>query len=198
MAYIRFRKTGRVHFCDFPREDNDEERLILHREKKLLRYLQRIPYNPGHLWSLHTAIQLIMRRCATGNAGTPQAWRTCIEVLKKVIDPPGISTLASIRKVAGGGFDASSFSRCSQVERVDTNSARLADCGSSRKAFGKTYKNEDAWPLWTTGYCQPLQWNSSREVKIEKSRFIASIRSAVPKKKPGKTEAVSENIGRLP
>ena len=45
-------------FCDFPKENNDEQRLIIHRGALCFVIMNAFPYNPGHLMVVpyrHTA-----------------------------------------------------------------------------------------------------------------------------------------------
>jgi len=49
MSYIGTPKHEGCIFCDFPAENRDGERYILHRGKKCFIILNLYPYNPGHL-----------------------------------------------------------------------------------------------------------------------------------------------------
>lgn len=107
MAYIEMPKDNEgCIFCDFPKEDRDKERLILHRGKTAFVIFNAYPYNPGHLMvapyrhtadyeSLSDEEMLEMHRLSA----------KCIAVLKKVMNPQGYNLGINLGKVAGAGFD---------------------------------------------------------------------------------------------
>ncbi len=107
MAYIAASKNQEgCIFCDFPKENRDEERLILHRGKTCFIILNAFPYNPGHLMVSpyrHTAeyehltdMEMLELHRLGGR---------CVSVLKKVMSPQGFNLGINLGKVAGAGFD---------------------------------------------------------------------------------------------
>ena len=49
IPYIRLQKPAGCIFCDKPKENKDEENLILYRGKQNFVIMNAYPYNPGHL-----------------------------------------------------------------------------------------------------------------------------------------------------
>ena len=107
MAYISASKyqEGCI-FCDFPKEDRDEERLILHRGKTCFIILNAFPYNPGHLMVSpyrhtaeyeHLTDEEMLELHRLGGR--------CVSVLKRVMSPQGFNLGINLGKVAGAGFD---------------------------------------------------------------------------------------------
>ncbi|MEA4880142.1 MAG: HIT domain-containing protein [Synergistaceae bacterium] len=107
MAYISASKNQEgCIFCDFPKEDRDEERLILHRGKTCFIILNAFPYNPGHLMVApyrHTAEYEHLND--TEMLELHRLGGRCVSVLKKVMGPQGFNLGVNLGKVAGAGFD---------------------------------------------------------------------------------------------
>ena len=49
IEYIKMEKQEGCIFCNLPRENEDEENLILHRGKHAFVIMNNYPYNPGHV-----------------------------------------------------------------------------------------------------------------------------------------------------
>lgn len=107
MAYISASKNQEgCIFCDFPKENRDEERLILHRGKTCFIILNAFPYNPGHLMVSpyrHTAEYEHLTD--TEMLELHRLGGRCVSVLKKVMSPQGFNLGINLGKVAGAGFD---------------------------------------------------------------------------------------------
>ena len=151
MAYIQVsKKQEGCIFCDFPREDNDEERLILHRGKKCFVIFNAFPYNPGHLMVApyrHTADYETL--CDEEMLELHRLGGTCIEVLKKVMTPQGFNLGINLGKVAGAGFDGHLHLHVVPRWNGDTNFMPVfAEVRVVAEGLRETYKRmKDAWPL---------------------------------------------------
>lgn len=106
IEYIRSPKHEGCIFCDFPRENRDRERLILHRGRYSFVIMNNYPYNPGHVmiapyrhvgrWEDLTDEELleIMRLS-----------QLMIKVIKKVMNPDGFNMGVNLGRVAGAGIE---------------------------------------------------------------------------------------------
>ncbi len=106
MDYIKAPKHEGCIFCDFPKENLDRERHILHRGKACFVILNLYPYNPGHLMVVpfrHTNLyesltdeeHLDMSRTAAH----------AISALRRTMEPDGFNTGINLGKCAGAGVD---------------------------------------------------------------------------------------------
>lgn len=107
MTYISAPKDHeRCIFCDFPKEDRDRERLIVHRGRTCFVICNAYPYTPGHLMVApyrHTA-----EYEALSDEELLELHRLggrCITVLREVMHPHGFNLGINLGKVAGAGFD---------------------------------------------------------------------------------------------
>ncbi|WP_297490738.1 HIT domain-containing protein [Thermococcus sp.] len=106
IEYIRSPKHDGCIFCDFPKENRDRERLILHRGKHSFVIMNNYPYNPGHVmiapyrhvgkWEDLTDEELleIMRLS-----------QLMIKAIKRVMNPDGFNMGVNLGRVAGAGID---------------------------------------------------------------------------------------------
>lgn len=107
MAYISSaEKSPECIFCAFPKKNEDEALLILHRGKSCFVILNAFPYNPGHLMvvpyrhvadyeSLSDPELLEMHRLAGD----------CIAALKRTMAPHGFNMGINLGRIAGAGVD---------------------------------------------------------------------------------------------
>ncbi|MFA0887916.1 MAG: HIT domain-containing protein [Synergistales bacterium] len=107
MAYISSaEKTPGCIFCEFPKRNEDEALLILHRGKTCFVILNAFPYNLGHLMvvpyrhvadyeGLQDAELLEMNRLAGD----------CIAALKATMVPHGFNMGINLGRIAGAGVD---------------------------------------------------------------------------------------------
>lgn len=99
------KQTGCI-FCEFPREMNDEKRLILHRSNHCFVILNAFPYNSGHL------MVAPYRHVANYDELTSEEFMDlhdlasrCIRMMRKTFEPQGFNLGINMGKVAGAGFD---------------------------------------------------------------------------------------------
>ena len=100
------KKGGGCIFCDYPKEDKDEENLIIHRGKLCFVIMNRYPYSAGHLMvipyrHLHNFAELT----ADELTELMQLAQKAVETLTEVMHPDGFNLGMNIGKVAGAGID---------------------------------------------------------------------------------------------
>lgn len=149
MAYIAVSKDqGGCIFCDFPKEDNDEARMILFRGETCFVIFNAFPYNPGHLmvapyrhtaeYELLTDEELLEMHRLAGK---------CIVVLRKTMNPQGFNLGVNLGKVAGAGFDGHLHLHIVPRWNGDTNFMPVfADVRVVAEELAETYrKMKEAW-----------------------------------------------------
>lgn len=106
MAYIAAPKHRGCIFCDFPAEDRDGERYILHRGESCFVILNLYPYNPGHLMVVpyrHTNVyeSLTDLEAMEMHRLTARA----VAVLKREMGPDGFNIGINLGHPAGAGVE---------------------------------------------------------------------------------------------
>ncbi len=106
IEYVRMEKMEECIFCKFPKEDRDEENLILHRGKYAFIIMNNYPYNPGHLMVApyrHVANfedlkgdEVLELYALTSLA---------IKAIKNAMKPQGFNIGINIGRVAGAGIE---------------------------------------------------------------------------------------------
>jgi len=106
IEYIRSPKHDGCIFCDFPRENRDRERLILHRGKHAFVIMNNYPYNPGHVmvapyrhvgrWEELTDEELLEIMKLT---------QLMIRAIKRAMNPDGFNLGVNLGRVAGAGIE---------------------------------------------------------------------------------------------
>lgn len=103
--YIKEEKEEGCVFCEKPRESNDRENLILHRDKTSFIILNRFPYANGHLMVVpykHTSNTQDLS--GEEMAELMKLVNLSIELLK-VISPEGYNVGMNLGRAAGAGID---------------------------------------------------------------------------------------------
>jgi ATP adenylyltransferase len=102
--YILSKKSPGCIFCDKPREEKDEENLILYREKYNFIILNAFPYNNGHL------MVVPYRHTASLSGWQPEEQQEMMELaemgvqlLRKTMRPDGFNLGMNMGLVAGAG-----------------------------------------------------------------------------------------------
>jgi len=140
--------TGCI-FCDFPGENEDEKRLILHRGKYCFVILNAFPYNPGHLMVVPYRHTNDLPGLAPEELGEMMATvQTAVTVLKKVMDPQGFNIGMNLGKVAGAGIDQHLHIHIVPRWNGDTNFMPvLGGVRVVSEALNNTWKRvKEAWP----------------------------------------------------
>ncbi|ADE57962.1 HIT family protein [Aminobacterium colombiense] len=137
-------------FCEFPKKNEDEKNLILHRGTMCFVICNAFPYNPGHLMVApyrHTAVyeelsdEELLEMHRLGGV--------CLKVLKKVMHPQGFNLGINLGKVGGAGFDGHLHLHIVPRWNGDTNFMPvLAETRVIAESLEQTYKRlRDEWPL---------------------------------------------------
>jgi len=107
MEFIRGEKPVGCIFCDYPAQDeaNDRRNLIVHRSPHSFAILNRYPYNAGHLMVIPRAHVADFGRLGREEfADLHDELRRAAEVLKRVAEPEGLNVGMNLGKVAGAGI----------------------------------------------------------------------------------------------
>ena len=150
MAYINSAgKPSGCIFCEFPKRDEDEALLILHRGKTCFVIMNAFPYNPGHLMVVpyrHTAdlpglttseLSEMMSLCQTAH-----------RVITEVMKPHGFNMGMNLGKVAGAGIDQHLHMHVVPRWNGDTNFMPvLGEVRVVSEALNSTWKRlKEKWP----------------------------------------------------
>ena len=106
MEYIKSDKSDACIFCTLPRENEDEKNYILYRGKAAIIIMNIFPYNSAHLMvSPFRHIGCLTEQNSDETSELNRLTNTCIEILRKVINPEGFNVGYNIGKAAGAGYD---------------------------------------------------------------------------------------------
>ena len=106
MEYIKSDKSDACIFCTLPRENEDEKNYILYRGKAAFIIMNIFPYNSAHLMvSPFRHIGCLTEQNSDETSELNRLTNTCIEILRKVINPEGFNVGYNIGKAAGAGYD---------------------------------------------------------------------------------------------
>ena len=107
IEYIRSPKHDGCIFCDFPKENNDRDRLILHRGGHAFIIMNNYPYNPGHVmiapyrhvgkWEELNDEELLE---------IMKLSQLMVKALKRAMNPDGFNMGVNLGRVAGAGIDS--------------------------------------------------------------------------------------------
>ena len=139
--------TGCI-FCDFPKLDKDEEKLILHRGKYCFVIFNAFPYNPGHLMVVpyrHTADFQSLTPEETGELF--ELTQKCHKAITELMHPDGFNIGMNIGKVAGAGIDQHLHMHIVPRWNGDTNFMPvLGDVRVVSEGLASTYKRlKEIW-----------------------------------------------------
>jgi len=106
IEYIRSPKHEGCIFCDFPRENRDDERLILHRGEKSFAIMNNYPYNPGHLMIAPYRHVGQLEELTHEEIGEMMGLASmAVQAIKKSMNPDGFNIGINIGRVAGAGIE---------------------------------------------------------------------------------------------
>ncbi|MCS7233043.1 MAG: HIT domain-containing protein [Synergistetes bacterium] len=106
IEYIRAPKASVCFLCDLPREDKDDENLILYRGKSCFIIMNNYPYNPGHLMiAPYRHIGELEKLSKDELLEMMLLTQKAIFLLKKAMRPDGFNLGFNIGKVAGAGLE---------------------------------------------------------------------------------------------
>jgi len=99
-------KAGHCIFCAYPKEDNDEENLVLYRGSTSFVILNRYPYSSGHLMVVpyrHTSSYLSLS--ADEKLEMMTLSQKAVFTLEQTMNADGFNIGINIGRVAGAGID---------------------------------------------------------------------------------------------
>lgn len=105
MEYISKADEASCIFCELPRQNNDEENLLLLRGEACFVLMNRFPYNPGHLMiAPYRHVENI-----TGLTGEEASEMMALlarmeRVLAEKMNPQGFNIGINLGRIAGAGF----------------------------------------------------------------------------------------------
>ena len=106
IRYIESPKYEGCIFCDFPKENKDEERLILYRGKSCFVIMNNYPYNPGHLMiAPYRHVASVEELNDEEALEMMKLSQKMVEVIKKAMNPDGFNLGINLGKVAGAGIE---------------------------------------------------------------------------------------------
>lgn len=92
-------------FCEYPKRDDDEENLLLHRGQEVFVLMNRYPYSTGHLMVIpyrHTSDYASLTEVES--AEMIRCSQRAVEVLKEVMHCDGINLGMNLGTSAGAGI----------------------------------------------------------------------------------------------
>ena len=105
IEYILGPKPDACVFCLPEHENEDEERLVLHRGKTVFVIMNKFPYNNGHL--MVTPFRHVMNICDLTPEESQECMRylqVCTGILQKAFSPQGVNIGLNIGEAAGAGI----------------------------------------------------------------------------------------------
>jgi ATP adenylyltransferase len=103
--YILGPKPESCVFCLPSHEDEDEERLVLHRGREVFVIMNKFPYNNGHL--MVTPFRHVMNICDLTQSEAGECMdllRAATAILQKCFSPQGINMGLNLGEAAGAGI----------------------------------------------------------------------------------------------
>jgi len=104
MSYILAPKHDGCIFCDFPKENDDDKRFILHRGSTCFVIMNFYPYNPGHVMVVpyrHTADYTSLSIEELTEIEVLSV--SCLKTLKEAFNPDAFNLGVNLGAVAGAG-----------------------------------------------------------------------------------------------
>lgn len=106
IEYIRSPKHEGCIFCDFPKENRDDERLILHRGKMSFIIMNNYPYNPGHLMiAPYRHVGQLEELTQEEMEEIMSLASMAVRAIKESMSPDGFNIGINIGRVAGAGIE---------------------------------------------------------------------------------------------
>ncbi|RZN70419.1 MAG: HIT domain-containing protein [Candidatus Methanolliviera hydrocarbonicum] len=106
IGYIQATKDEGCILCDLPREERDEENLILHRGKSSFIIMNRYPYNPGHLMiAPYKHVGVIEELDTDEIYEIIDLCKLAIRAIKSCMEPDGFNIGMNLGRIAGAGID---------------------------------------------------------------------------------------------
>ncbi|AWR97220.1 HIT domain-containing protein [Acidianus sulfidivorans JP7] len=101
------KKDSSCIFCDFIKQDNDKENLIVYRGRYAFVILNRFPYNPGHLMIVpyrHVSTLELLEDHEISEIF--KLSKISMKVIRSIYSPDGFNLGVNIGRVAGAGIES--------------------------------------------------------------------------------------------
>jgi len=106
IEYVRLEKMEGCIFCELPRENKDEENLILYRGKYAFLIMNNYPYNPGHVMvAPYRHVGEFENLSAEEVEDIYTLASLAVKAIKNVMKPQGFNMGINIGRVAGAGVE---------------------------------------------------------------------------------------------
>ena len=105
IEYVLSEKPKSCFLCDYPKDNNDQKRLILHRGDEAFVIMNYYPYNNGHLLiAPYKHIDSLSGMSKTAKLEVIELMDISIQILNKAMNPDGFNTGLNLGIVAGAGI----------------------------------------------------------------------------------------------
>ncbi|NIQ03535.1 MAG: HIT domain-containing protein [Nitrospinaceae bacterium] len=106
MEYIKLDKSGECIFCTLPPARKDEKNFILYKGPECFVIMNIYPYNTGHVMvSPYRHVDCLTKLHENELLEVNHLTRTCVAILREVINPDGFNIGLNLGKAAGAGYD---------------------------------------------------------------------------------------------
>ncbi len=106
IEYIRAPKVEGCFLCDLPKENRDDDNLILYKGGKCFVIMNNYPYNPGHLMvSPYRHVGELEELSEEELLELMLVAKKMVLLLKKVMKPDGFNLGFNLGRVAGAGVE---------------------------------------------------------------------------------------------
>ena len=142
IRYIMSPKHEGCIFCDFPKENRDEERLIVYRGEKCFVMMNNYPYNPGHVMvAPYRHVGSLEELDESEALEIMKLSQRAVKVIRETMDPDGFNLGINLGKVAGAGIEDHIHLHIVPRWNGDTNFMPvIADVKIIPEAVEETYK----------------------------------------------------------
>ncbi len=142
IRYIMSPKHEGCIFCDFPKENRDEERLIVYRGEKCFVMMNNYPYNPGHVMvAPYRHVGSLEELDESEALEIIKLSQRAVKVIRETMDPDGFNIGINLGKVAGAGIEDHIHLHIVPRWNGDTNFMPvIADVKIIPEAVEETYK----------------------------------------------------------
>jgi ATP adenylyltransferase len=105
MQYIRMEKPDGCILCDKPKDNKDDDNLILYRGTKNFIMMNMFPYNPGHLLvAPYRHVDGLDKLTKAEIHEHAELTQLCIKVLRETFNPNGFNIGVNMGLIAGAGI----------------------------------------------------------------------------------------------
>ncbi len=106
IRYVRMPKRAGCIFCELPKENRDEENLILYRGKKVFAIMNNFPYNPGHVMvAPYRHVPSIEDLEEEEELEMIELAKALVKAIRRAMNPDGFDIGINLGRVAGAGIE---------------------------------------------------------------------------------------------